>query len=71
MEFDILERFSEDLISYLRTRLNNSSIQVNGKLDQAEKAKKLYTSKDKYEYMIRQNPALKELKDRLGLDFDV
>jgi len=30
----------------------------------------MYTSRDKFEYLLGKNPALREMKDRLGLDPD-
>jgi DNA polymerase-3 subunit gamma/tau len=30
----------------------------------------MYTSRDKFEYLLEKNPALREMKDRLGLDPD-
>jgi DNA polymerase-3 subunit gamma/tau len=30
----------------------------------------MYTPREKFEYLMEKNPALKELKDRLGLDTD-
>jgi len=35
-----------------------------------KETEKLYTNSDKFEYLAKQNPKLKELKDRLGLDYE-
>jgi hypothetical protein len=32
--------------------------------------KVIYTSREKFDYLVEKNPVLKELKDRLGLDTD-
>lgn len=70
LEASVLERFEDDAVQFLRKKLGNSLLRIDREVQETETSKKLYTSKDKYEYMITQNPALKELKERLGLDFD-
>jgi len=66
----MLSNFKSDLISYLRTHLKNNSILVIGELREAEERQMLYTTRDKFEYLIEKNPILKTLRDRLGLDPD-
>ncbi|MBV6647295.1 MAG: hypothetical protein KI790_17690 [Cyclobacteriaceae bacterium] len=70
LEAKILERFELDLIGHLREHLNNTVIQIEKEIREDESKKKLYTSSDKFDYMVQQNPALKDLKDKLGLDFE-
>jgi DNA polymerase-3 subunit gamma/tau len=71
LEISILERFEHEMIAFLRRKLNNDSILLEKEvLEEEEQSQKLYTSADKYEYMLTQNPDLKLLKDRLGLDFE-
>ncbi len=70
LEVSFLEKFETDLIQFLRTQLSNDHIVLNKQVAQIEETKKLYTSKDIYDYMVKQNPKLKELKEKLGLDFD-
>ncbi len=70
LEVSILERLEQGIVQHFRTTLKNTSIQLKKEVSEQEKAKKLYTSKEKYDYMVEQNPALKDLKDRLGLDFE-
>lgn len=70
LEISILEKFESDLIQFFRKSLSNTLIQVEKDVSEQEDSKKLYTSKEKFEYMARQNPALRMLKDRLGLDFE-
>lgn len=71
LEISILERFEHDLIAYLRQELKNDQILLHKEVQEEEQqSKKLYTSADKYEYMAQQNPSLKLLKERLGLDFE-
>ena len=70
LEGSILDRFEDDAVQYLRKKLGNNQLRIERDIQEQEVSKKLYTSKDKYEYMVSQNPALKDLKERLGLDFD-
>jgi DNA polymerase-3 subunit gamma/tau len=66
----LLHGLRSDLLAYLRAQLNNHSIQVIGEMQAMEEKKILYTNREKFEFMANKNPALRELKDRLGLDTD-
>ncbi|MEP0365872.1 MAG: hypothetical protein ABJN36_10330 [Cyclobacteriaceae bacterium] len=70
LETNILERAEQYIVQHLRTELKNTLLLIEKEVKEQETTKKLYTSKDKFEYMAEQNPALKEMKERLGLDFD-
>ncbi|MFK7954442.1 MAG: hypothetical protein AB8B73_16435 [Ekhidna sp.] len=70
LEGSFLDKFETELIQYIRTELKNDHISLKRDIAQLAEVNKLYTSKDIYEHMIEKNPALKDLKDRLGLDFD-
>lgn len=61
----------DELHAYLRKELHNSGIQVTCELsdDDAPITNRLYTPKDKFEYMVEQNPVLLTMKQRWGLDF--
>ena len=66
----MLSNFKSDLISYLRENLKNNTILVSAELKETDEKQRLYTPRDKFEYLLEKNPVLKELKDRLGLDTD-
>lgn len=66
----MLNNVRAELTAFLRERLRNSSILVAGELKESEEKKMMYTSRDKFEYLLEKNPALKEMKERLGLDPD-
>jgi len=66
----MLNNFRTELTTFLREKLKNSTILVTGDLKEAEDKKMMYTSRDKFEYLLEKNPALKEMKERLGLDPD-
>jgi DNA polymerase-3 subunit gamma/tau len=76
LEFDnavqsiILERLQQDLVHYLRTSLKNRNINVSGKVRQQAGERKVYTNKEKFEYLADKYPKLKDLRDRLDLDTD-
>lgn len=66
----MLNGFKSDLAAFVRERLKNNLIQITGKLVEHEDKKMLYTAREKFDYLSGKNPALRELKDRLGLDTD-
>ena len=70
LEISILDKFEQDLIQHLRKSLDNTFVQIEKEVTEQESTRNLYTSKEKFEYMAQQNPVLRELKDRLGLDFE-
>lgn len=59
-----------DLILFLKKRLRNKQISIELSMEQTEKKKMLYTPQEKFDYLVEKNPALMELKNRLGLEFE-
>lgn len=70
LEISILEKMEQDMVTFLRAKLRNDLITIKKKVAEQEDNKKLYTSKDKFDFMLKQNPHLQALKDKLGLDFE-
>ncbi len=70
VEEPLLQGIRTSLITYLRDKLSNSSINVTGVLQQVEGKRIIYTNKEKFDYLADKNPALKELQERFGLDPD-
>lgn len=66
----MLANIRTELTAFLRDKLKNSTVLVVGELNEAEEKKMMYTSRDKFEYLLGKNPALREMKERLGLDPD-
>jgi DNA polymerase-3 subunit gamma/tau len=66
----MLNNIKSELTTHLRERLKNSAILVVGELTETDDKKMMYTSRDKFEFLLERNPVLKELKERLGLDTD-
>jgi len=59
-----------ELMEFLRTRLNNSKIQLYSKIAETQKELKPYTDKEKYQKMVEKNPALRTLREELDLEID-
>jgi DNA polymerase-3 subunit gamma/tau len=62
--------FKPEFLMFLRQGLGHNRLQVQIDVVQQENGRKLYTSQDKYNYLADMYPALKDLKNRLGLDTD-
>ncbi|MCD4736969.1 MAG: hypothetical protein K8R53_13070, partial [Bacteroidales bacterium] len=65
----IIEK-KHDLLNYLRTILKNGKISLETIVNIEKKDVKPYTSKDKYNEMVKKNPMLKDLKENLGLELE-
>lgn len=68
IEEPLLQNMRTSLITFLRDKLGNSALMVSGELKEVESKRQLYTNKEKFDYLLEQNPALQKLKDRFGLD---
>jgi len=65
-----IEGLQQELLTYLRTKLNNSSIQLITEIEKIENKKLIYTNSEKFDYLAEKYPNLKDLKSRLDLDSD-
>ena len=65
-----IEGLQQELLTYLRTKLNNSNIQLVTEIEKIENKKLIYTNSEKFDYLAEKYPALKQLKSRLDLDTD-
>ena len=70
IEEPLLQTILPDLLTYLRSKLSNSSIKVETVLKKEDVKRIAYTNKEKFDLLVEKNPIIKELKDRLGLDPD-
>jgi DNA polymerase-3 subunit gamma/tau len=59
-----------DLLLFLKKRLQNKQISIELRMEETQKKKMLYTPQEKFDYLVEKNPAIKELKNRLGLEFE-
>lgn len=68
-----IQEKKRDILKALKIRLKNKLIDLKVVVDQKqEKVKPVpYTNKEKFMYLSQKNPALKLLKDKLDLDYDL
>ena len=59
----------DNLLPFLRKRLNNYGIKVEILISEATKEELVYSVNEKYKYLKKLNPSLEELRDRFDLDF--
>lgn len=59
-----------EMITYLRKSLHNSKVQLETTVMEQENQTLIYTQADKFRFLADKNPALVELKNVLGLDYD-
>ena len=64
----ILDENEIELLSYLRATLQNDFIKVRTDISEEIKSDIPYTPKDKFNKMAEENPSLKILQQKLGLD---
>lgn len=68
----LFQSLKTSLITFLRDRTGNSSLLIQTELiEQPVGERKLHSAKEKFEHLAEKNPALKEMKDRFGLDLDL
>ena len=65
-----LEEERSNLLTFIRTELNNYSIQLKVLLNQEDNSVKHLSSKDKFMKMAEKNPALHDLREKLNLDIE-
>lgn len=68
VQVDLLTQIKQDLAVLLRQKLQNTSIQLQYELVENQQERRPYTAQEKFEFLAKKNPALWELKERLGLD---
>lgn len=56
------------LLQYIREKLNNYSIKIETPITKLEEVKQVYTSRDRYEFMLKKNSLLQEFVTTLKLD---
>ncbi len=64
----IVQAESIELLNYLRNELKNFEIEVSYLLTERTIEKRLYTSKERYEYLVNKNPKLEEMRRKFNLD---
>ena len=59
-----------DVLNFLRKELHNSTIHLEVVVSKEESKTIIYTQADKFKFMAEKNPAMNDLKNILGLDYD-
>ncbi len=70
LEKKIFEDLKNDLLNEIRTYFDDQKIDFSIKIEENNKAKKLYTGKEKFEFLIEKNKEIKNLQNQLGLDYE-
>ena len=63
----------DSILNRLNEKLKNKFIEkitLNKEINQIEKEKTIYTNKEKFEYLVKKNENLNQLKSKLGLDYE-
>ncbi len=69
LELSIFEDLKNKLHGFLKKKFNKN-IEIITSINIKMKEKTIYTNKDKFEYLSKQNSNLEELKNKLGLDYE-
>jgi hypothetical protein len=70
IEEPLLQSIKPDLVSYLRERTSNNSLQIRSHLREMGTNRVAYTNKEKFEAMAEKNPLVIALRDKFALDPD-
>ncbi len=66
---DLISTIKPELVSWLRMELKNSKIQLNTIITEKVKGRIIYTDGEKYDELLKVNPNLALLRQKLNLDF--
>lgn len=70
VQLELLNDLKTDLLTFLRTTLKNGQLQIHAFVLERQVNRLPYTQSEKYSYLLEKNPAIQDLKNSLGLDFD-
>jgi DNA polymerase-3 subunit gamma/tau len=68
IQMETLVQLKQELATFLRQSLRNASIQIASEIVESTSERRPYTAQEKFEYLANKNPALLELRDKLGLE---
>ena len=69
LELSIFEDLKSKFHGFLKKKFNKN-IEIITSVNIKKKEKTIYTNKDKFEYLSKQNSNLEDLKNKLGLDYE-
>lgn len=67
VQMDVLQSAKVDVLNYLRVKLQNFSLDLQGVMMQFTVSRKPYTSQEKYQAMVTKNPLLDTLRKEFNL----
>jgi hypothetical protein len=71
LQVDVFNKMKNETVIFLKETLSNSNLQLSYEVKEVvESGKKLYTSTDKLNYLLKKHPALLSLKTKFGLETD-
>lgn len=59
-----------EVLTHLRKAMQNSTIHIEVSILKEEEKPMIYTQAEKFKFLANKNPALNELRNALGLDYD-
>lgn len=68
IERKFLQGAEMELVQHLRKELNNDKVTLAARIQQLEQKQRLYTDKEKFNYLAGKQPLLLKLKEKLNLD---
>ncbi len=69
LQLEALDKLKPELLGHLRRELNRN-LELLFVINETIKESRLYQPEDKYEHMVKKNPALAIFKQKFNLDFD-
>ena len=70
LENEIFEDLKNDLLLKIKGHFKNQEIKFKISIDKKKKSKKLYTGKEKFEFLMKNNKEIKNLKNQFNLDYE-
>lgn len=70
LQVEYFEEIKVELTRYLREKLNNHHLRIVTKIEEQSETKLPYSAEERYQYLLKKNPALAELRKRLNLDIE-
>ncbi len=70
LENEIFEDLKNDLLLKIKGHFKNQEIKFKISIDKKKKLKKLYTGKEKFEFLMKNNKEIKNLKNQFNLDYE-
>ena len=66
---DLIGNIKPELVTWLRSELKNSKIQLNTVITEKTKGRIIYSDAEKYDELVKRNPSLALLRKKFNLDF--